>query len=74
MLLKQTVSGYVSEDGILAAYNDVAYISLPNGICYTLAVFVNDFNGEESQAAQHVAHISKVVYSLLKTVCIRRYA
>lgn len=63
----KTGSGYVSEDGILAAYNDVAYIRLPNGICYTLAVFVKDFNGEESQAAQYVAHISKVVYSLLET-------
>ena len=69
----KTGSGYVCEDGILAACNDVAYISLPNGICYTLAVFVKDFNGEEYQAAQYVAHISKVVYSLLATVCMRRH-
>ena len=69
----KTGSGYVSEEGILDAYNDVAYISLPNGTCYTLAVFVKDFNGEESQAAQYVAHISKVVYSLLENVCMRRH-
>lgn len=60
----KTGSGY-SENGILAAHNDVAYISLPNGTRYTLAVFVKDFKGNESQAAQAAAHISATVYSLL---------
>ena len=45
--------------------DDVAYICLPNKVCYTLAVFVKDFKGNESQASQFVAHISAVVYSLL---------
>ncbi|MBQ9352550.1 MAG: CfxA family class A broad-spectrum beta-lactamase, partial [Phyllobacterium sp.] len=46
------------------AHNDVAYICLPDNFCYTLAVFVKDFKGNESQASQYVAHISAVVYSL----------
>lgn len=60
----KTGSGY-SENGVLAAHNDVAYISLPNGVCYTLAVFVKDFRGNESQAAKAAAEISSTVYSFL---------
>ena len=65
VIAHKTGSGYVNENGILAAQNDVAYICLPNKVCYTLAVFVKDFKGNESQASQFVAHISAVVYSLL---------
>ena len=65
VIAHKTGSGYVNENGILAAQNDVAYICLPNKVCYTLAVFVKDFKGNESQASQYVAHISEVVYSLL---------
>ncbi len=61
----KTGSGYINENGVLAAHNDVAYIRLPNGVCYTLAVFVKDFKGNETQAAKVIAHISAVVYSLV---------
>lgn len=60
----KTGSGFI-DNGILAAHNDVAYISLPNGLCYTLAVFVKDFKGNEYQASQVAARISEKVYSLL---------
>ena len=65
VIAHKTGSGNVNENGILAAQNDVAYICLPNKVCYTLAVFVKDFKGNEPQASQFVAHISAVVYSLL---------
>lgn len=61
----KTGSGYTTEEGILVAHNDVAYICLPNGVCYTLAVFVKDFKGNEPQAARVIAHISATVYSIL---------
>ena len=61
----KTGSGYINENGVLAAHNDVAYICLPDNVCYTLAVFVKDFKGNESQASQCIAHISEVVYSIL---------
>ena len=61
----KTGSGYTNVIGVLAAHNDVAYVRLPNQVCYTLAVFVKDFKGNESQASQYVAHISAVVYSIL---------
>lgn len=61
----KTGSGYVNEKGELVAHNDVAYIRLPDGVCYTLAVFVKDFKGNETQAAKAIARISAAVYSLL---------
>ncbi|WP_286084064.1 MULTISPECIES: class A beta-lactamase, subclass A2 [Bacteroidales] len=61
----KTGSGYTNENGVLAAHNDVAYIRLPNGVCYTLAVFVKDFKGNETQAAKVIARISAIVYNFL---------
>ncbi|MDE5941186.1 MAG: class A beta-lactamase, subclass A2 [Muribaculaceae bacterium] len=61
----KTGSGYTNEHGVLAAHNDVAYITLPDNQCYTLAVFVKDFHGDETQAAKAIAHISATVYSHL---------
>ena len=71
VIAHKTGSGYVDENGVLAAHNDVAYICLPNNVCYTLAVFVKDFKGNESQASQFVAHISAVVYSLLMQTSVK---
>ncbi|MDE6215686.1 MAG: class A beta-lactamase, subclass A2 [Bacteroides sp.] len=64
-LAHKTGSGYMKEGGILVAHNDVGYVSLPDGMHYTLAVFVKDFKGNEAQAAQAIARISECVYSLL---------
>lgn len=61
----KTGSGYVNERGELVAHNDVAYICLPNGVGYSLAVFVKDFKGSEAQASEPVARISGAVYSIL---------
>lgn len=61
----KTGSGYVNEKGELVAHNDVAYISLPNGTRYALAVFVKDFKGNETDASKAIARISSVIYSLL---------
>lgn len=61
----KTGSGYTNENGVLAAHNDLAYICLANDVCYTLAVFVKDFNGNETQAAKAIAHISAIVYSFV---------
>lgn len=62
----KTGSGYTNEDGVLVAHNDVAYIILPDGTYYTLAVFVKDFKGNESEASQVIARISAVVYEMIE--------
>ncbi len=64
----KTGSGYTTEDGILVALNDVAYITLPNDKSYALAVFVKDFKGNESEAAKAIARISSAVYTLLSDI------
>lgn len=61
----KTGSGYTKANGILIAHNDVAYVQLPNNVCYTLAVFVKDFNGTEKEAAAAISHISAAIYTLL---------
>ena len=60
----KTGSGY-SENGVLAAHNDVAYVTLPDGRGYSLAVFVKDFKGDETLAARAIARISAAVYSFV---------
>lgn len=61
----KTGSGYTDDNGVLAAHNDVAFISLPDGTHYTLAVFVKDFKGNETQASEAIARISSAVYAIL---------
>ena len=62
----KTGSGYRTASGRLAAHNDVAFIILPDGPMYALAVFVKDFNGSEEQASEAITRISAAVYSLLE--------
>lgn len=61
----KTGSGF-RDNGILAAQNDVAFISLPEGRHYSLAIFVKDYPGSESEASSIIARISAAVYSILK--------
>lgn len=60
----KTGSGY-SSGGILAAHNDVAYITLPDGTGYSLAVFVKDLHGDESLASEAISAVSSAAYSLI---------
>lgn len=63
----KTGSGY-SENGVLAAQNDVAFITLPNGATYSLAVFVKDFHGTEAEASAAIARISDIIQRQLGLV------
>lgn len=62
----KTGSGFTDENGVLSAHNDVAYITLPDGLSYTLAVFVKDFKGDGQQASAAIARISGIVYSYIR--------
>lgn len=61
----KTGSGYRNENGELVAFNDVAYISLPDGRSYCLAVMIRDFAGSETEAAAIMARISETVLASL---------
>ena len=58
----KTGSGYRNECGELTAFNDVAYIRLPDGRGYCLAVMIRDFSGTEDEASRIMADVSKRVY------------
>lgn len=62
----KTGSGYRDENGRLAASNDVAFISLPDGRHYALAVFVKDFDGTDAEAAATIARVSAAVIKALE--------
>ena len=61
----KTGSGYRNADGLLVAHNDVAFITLPDGTHYTLAVFVKDFAGTEAEASAAISRISQAAYSAI---------
>ena len=62
----KTGSGYRDENGRLAASNDVAFVTLPDGRHYALAVFVKDFDGTDAEAAAIIARISAAVIKALE--------
>lgn len=55
----KTGSGYRNSNGELIAFNDIAFIELPDGSSYSLAVMIRDFNGTEAEAAEIMADISR---------------
>lgn len=62
----KTGSGFRDQStGILSAHNDVAFMMLPGGRHYTLAVLIKDFKGSEAEAAQWIADVSAAVYASL---------
>lgn len=62
----KTGSGYRDENGRLAASNDVAFVTLPDGRHYALAVFVKDFDGTDAEAAATIARVSAAVIKALE--------
>lgn len=58
----KTGSGFRNADGVLTAHNDVGHVQLPDGHHYTLAIFVKDFHGTETEASTHMAKASETVY------------
>lgn len=63
----KTGSGYRDSNDRLMAHNDIAHIILPDGRAYSLAVLVTDFAGNEAQASDVIAEISRIVYDRLIT-------
>lgn len=61
----KTGSGFRDADGVLSAHNDLAYVMLPDGRHYALAVFIKDYRGSEKEAAAVIARISAAVYDFL---------
>lgn len=63
----KTGSGFRNGQGRLMAHNDVAFIILPDGKYYTLAVFIKDFDGSNEDASTAISRISAAVYSYISS-------
>lgn len=59
----KTGSGYRNKHGELIAFNDVAYVKLPDGSEYGIAVMIRDYNGTEDAAAELMSEISDIIYN-----------
>ena len=59
----KTGSGARNKCGELTVFNDVAYVKLPNGIDYSLAVLLRDFSGSDKEAVKVMSEIATMVYS-----------
>lgn len=58
----KTGSSFRNEDGIMAGDNDIAFVRLPNGKRYSIAIFVTDSKENDETNASLIAKISKAVY------------
>ncbi len=61
----KTGTGFTLPDGRLMAINDVGYVHLPNGISYSIAVFIENSGYDIPQTEAIIAEISEIVYSFL---------
>lgn len=60
----KTGSGY-RDNGVLVAHNDVAFIRLPDGRNYTLAVLIKNFRGTDQAASALIARISAATHTTI---------
>lgn len=61
----KTGSGFI-DDGVLIAYNDVAFVNLPDERHYALGVFIRNFRGTEKEASTTISRVSDLIYSAMK--------
>lgn len=64
----KTGSGFRDGQGRLMAHNDVAFIVMPDGRHYSLAVLVTNFDGSEEEASAAIAKVSETVYNTLSAL------
>lgn len=61
----KTGTGFMLPDGRLMAANDAAYVILPDGRSYTIAVLISDSGYDLTHTSEIIAHISRIVYEYL---------
>ncbi len=62
----KTGTGFTLQDGRLMAVNDAAFVQLPNGKSYSIAVFVENSGYTMAETEAIIAHISAIVYEFVK--------
>lgn len=64
-IFNRTGSGYVNENGKIVAVNDVAYVTMPDGRGFALAVLIRDYAGKQADASALIARIAEKVSEYL---------
>lgn len=64
----KTGTGFILPDGRLMAINDAGYVHLPDGIRYSIAVFVADSGYDMKETSAIVAGVSEIVYKYLTSI------
>lgn len=61
----KTGTGFSTKEGRISAINDCGYVNLPNGMRYSIAVFIADSAYDMAETEKMIAHISEIVYKSL---------
>lgn len=61
-LIHKTGSSGVNKQGMMAAFNDMGILTLPNGKHLAVSVFMSDFKGPKERGIKVIATISKVIW------------
>lgn len=64
----KTGTGFTLPDGCLMAINDAGYVHLPNGIKYSIAVFISNSNYDMATTSRIIANISELVLRYCSTI------
>lgn len=62
----KTGTGFILPDGKIMAVNDAGYVILPDGLHYSVAVFIENSGYDMSQTEELIAEISGIIYSHIK--------
>ena len=72
MIAHKTGTGFNDENGNPTGINDVAFVMLPDGKCYSLAVFVRTSKVDMDSTERFIADISDIVYQYVSKSETRR--
>ncbi|MBB6502601.1 class A beta-lactamase, subclass A2 [Pedobacter cryoconitis] len=64
--IHKTGASGVNKQGIMAAFNDIGIVTLPNGKHLAISVFVSDFKAPKERATNVIAVISKEIWDYYK--------
>lgn len=62
MIGHKTGTGFPTPEGRISAINDCGYVNMPNGMRYSIAVFVADSGYDMAATSAIIADISKIVW------------
>lgn len=66
-LIHKTGASGTNKQGMMAAFNDIGIVTLPNGKHFAISVFVSDFKAPKERGVNVIAAISKEIWDYYTT-------